>query len=161
MKNCPYCGYELEDSARACRNCGRAVPYRPEEERSPADTEMNRPLDSFGDQQIDRGMLRHLEPQNKRTNAFAAASFGIGIAAVFLQIFIPFLSVLALTLGIIGRIQIRKEPEAYSGEGLALAGIILGAVITILYLIIFATGMYMMRTPEFRAYFEQMMRKYQ
>ena len=33
MKQCTYCGAELQDDARACNNCGRPVPDMPEPEK--------------------------------------------------------------------------------------------------------------------------------
>ena len=33
MKQCTYCGAELQDDARACNNCGRPVPDMPEPEQ--------------------------------------------------------------------------------------------------------------------------------
>ena len=43
MKQCPFCGYELADEARACNNCGRPVPV----EEKPEQTEM-KPQDDPG-----------------------------------------------------------------------------------------------------------------
>ncbi len=57
----------------------------------------------------------------KKTNGLAIASLVCGIAGI---IFIP--AVLGVVFGFVARSQIRQSPGTQGGEGLALAGIILG-----------------------------------
>ena len=57
MKQCIYCGAELEDNARACNNCGRPVPDMPEKagaekkEEAPEQPEQQSTQNPWGQQQ--------------------------------------------------------------------------------------------------------------
>jgi hypothetical protein len=72
----------------------------------------------------DRGYQQH-----KKTNGFAVASLVLGILGlpVLCPLLIP--SILALIFGLIARRDIKKTGQG--GDGLALAGVIMGAIGTI------------------------------
>lgn len=53
----------------------------------------------------------------------------------------PALSITALVCGIIGMNKIKAEPERYTGQGLAITGIVLGGVGTAIGVGTFALGM--------------------
>jgi uncharacterized membrane protein len=66
-----------------------------------------------------------------RTNGLAIASFVCAILG-FLILGIP--SLVGMILGFVARSQISRSQGTQKGGGLALAGIIIGALITILYI---------------------------
>ncbi len=93
----------------------------------------------------------------RRVHGLAAASLVLGITAIFLNslYFIP--SLLAIGLGIAALLQIRKNPQYYSGGGLAVAGIILGAVFLVAYIALFIWTAHMLQDPEFMKLVQQYM----
>jgi|GEM_PF-5125879 len=66
-----------------------------------------------------------------QTNGLATASLVLSLCGLAVGITAP----IGLILGIVARSQIKNEPQRYSGEGLALGGIIAGAIITALYVL--------------------------
>lgn len=67
-----------------------------------------------------------------KTSRFAVASFVLG-----LLFFFPLLpAVLAVILGIVARRQIHRSEGMYLGKGLATAGIILGAVLSVFWILL-------------------------
>ena len=90
-------------------------------------------------------------PQNgqlQRYNAFALWSLILGFLASFLNgvVFIP--SILAIIFSIIGIIQIRKNPAAFKGIWMAVAGLILGVIFLIFYGYIFHIAIQIVQDPE-------------
>ncbi len=71
----------------------------------------------------------------KKTNGLAIASLVCGIAGVF---FIS--AVLGVIFGFVARSQIRNSSGTQGGEGLALAGIIMGFAWILLLVIVFAVS---------------------
>lgn len=69
------------------------------------------------------GMVGYAQPP---TSGLAIASLIVALSGLAFGITAP----IGLILGIVARNQIKKEPHLYSGEGLALGGIISGAIIT-------------------------------
>ena len=86
-------------------------------------------------EEVDNGSNQKSNTNNptnqQRTNGFAIASFVLGI--------IGFGSILAIIFGSIALNQIRKNPDVYTGRGLAIAGRILGTLSIIIGIIIFLT----------------------
>lgn len=93
----------------------------------------------------------------RRVHGMAVASLVLGIMAIFLNslYFVP--SLLAIGLGIAALLQIRKNPQYYSGGGLAVAGIILGAVFLAAYIALFIWTAHMLQDPEFMKLVQQYM----
>lgn len=68
----------------------------------------------------------------------AVAALICGIVGL---IFFPLvLGAVAIILGVQARGLIRRRPEVYKGENLALAGIILGSVSVVLFVVVVSTG---------------------
>lgn len=87
----------------------------------------------------------------------AIAALVLGVLSLFLNslYFIP--SLLAIGFGIAALLQIRKNPQYYSGSGLAIAGIVLGVVFLIVYIALFLWTAHMMQDPEFMKLVQQYM----
>ena len=56
----------------------------------------------------------------------------------------PFFALLAVILGIIALMQIRKDPARYGGKPLALTGTIMGAIVLAIYVVLMAIWLIMM-----------------
>lgn len=69
----------------------------------------------------------------KRNNGFAVASFICSLMSIF---FVP--AVPALLFGLIGLAQINRDSEKYKGRWMAIMGIIIGGIMSLLFLILLA-----------------------
>lgn len=56
----------------------------------------------------------------------------------------PFFALLALVMGIVALFQIKKDPVRYGGKPMALIGLILGALVLAIYVVIMAIWLIMM-----------------
>lgn len=65
------------------------------------------------------------QPTDKRTNGFAVASF---VCAMLSFLFIP--AVPALLFGVLSLDQMKKYPDTYKGKWMAVAGVIVGGIMT-------------------------------
>ena len=230
MKQCPYCGAQLQDDARACNNCGRPMPETadtgesriPEAEtagtrmpetvpeqaplpkneepaRAPQEApdswqrrwtqqdEQNGQQPMWGQQDQRSGQQPARGPQDPRGGPYgwgqqgpvygrqpgayppggmppagygmrvpgqdrvdplAVISLVLGIAAIFLNAFFLIPSILAIVLGIVAVLRIRKYPDVYGGSLFAILGIVLGIVLLIVYAFVFAQVFQMMQDPE-------------
>lgn len=63
-------------------------------------------------------------PQELKNAPFSVASLVLGILGLFFGL----LAILALIFGILAKNKIKESPGMYKGGGMALAGIILGAI---------------------------------
>jgi type IV pilus assembly protein PilA len=108
MGFCPQCGNALAEDARFCPRCGFSAQPGAQSNR-----------DSPGVYSI------------PATNGKAIASLALGL--FFL---IPFLSVIAVVLGHLALSEIRKSAGTMKGEGLAVAGLVLGYIGSGLFLIL-------------------------
>jgi Domain of unknown function (DUF4190) len=67
-----------------------------------------------------------MQPVQQKTNGLSITSFVLSLVNVVCFVF-PLLGVLAVVFGFVARGQIRQNP-GQGGRGLALAGIIIGAI---------------------------------
>lgn len=77
-----------------------------------------------------------------KNSGIAIASMVLGIVGIIFAFAIPFVglicAILALVLGIVGRSQITNSNGQIAGGGMAVAGIVLGAVVLLLSIIMMA-----------------------
>ena len=65
------------------------------------------------------------------------ASMIVGLAGILLSwCFGPVPAIIALVLGLVALSQIKKSPDKFSGKGMAITGIVVGAVTIALYILI-------------------------
>lgn len=65
------------------------------------------------------------------------ASMIVGLSGILLSwCFGPVPGIVALVLGLVALSQIKKSPEKYSGKGMAIAGIVIGAVNIAFYILL-------------------------
>ena len=79
-------------------------------------------------------------PRTARTNPFAVASMVLGITGVILFVLFAIPSILAVVFGLIALSQIRESGDTEAGSGMATAGIVLGAIETVVFFVALATG---------------------
>lgn len=72
-------------------------------------------------------------PQQKSTNGLAIASFVLGLLSIFACWLGVLTGVIGLVLGFIGLRQTNADPERVGGRGLAIAGIVLSGIATVLW----------------------------
>ncbi len=114
MKQCPNCNYSNQDFDTVCNNCGS--PLNP----------VNEP-GTYGMNPYGTGN----PPMPVKTNGMAIASMVLGIVAVpllccwFIGV-VP--AVLAIIFGFLAKNNIKSSYGAEKGDGMAIAGIVLGFV---------------------------------
>jgi hypothetical protein len=149
---CPQCGAPNDDESIFCGNCGAVLnpdemPVGPEVNAA-EDTPVEK-LPEEGEEIVGEPILEEdwdLNPMSVKppspppapsppspayVSASSAPTSGLAIASLLLGIggltLLPLLgSILALVFGYMARNDIRKRPGQVSGDGLALAGIVLG-----------------------------------
>jgi hypothetical protein len=140
---CPECGAPQEDDAIFCGNCGAVL--NPGEAPPQAAAEVDA-TEKPAENVLDSVELKEAAPQELAikppapprpplppppvlapsvpTSGLAIASLVLGIGGVTI---LPLLgSIIAIVLGYMARSDIRKRPGEVSGDGVALAGIVLG-----------------------------------
>lgn len=79
----------------------------------------------------------------QRTNALATTSLILGIISITIGMCccygMPF-NLLGLVFGIIAMVQIRSDPQRYSGEGIAIGGLVL-SILSLLFMILLVLAM--------------------
>lgn len=132
MKYCTNCGSEVKESDSFCVSCGTPIartsePVKPE---SSADS-----LFGFDDQPKTTNSETYTynsnQPQNtaepQKTNSMCLAGFILSF----------FFSFIGLIVSCVGLSQLKKNPNE-KGRGFAVAGIVIGILGTIIYIISFA-----------------------
>jgi hypothetical protein len=135
------CGAPNEDDADFCGNCGAAMNAEnvsTEEETWAEGSQASEPVEEAVDEPADEGTAvagveaapAESSPRPAPasvalpTSGLAVASLVSGVAGLIL---LPLVGcVLAIILGYMARREIRQRPGEISGDGLALAGIVLG-----------------------------------
>lgn len=146
---CPQCGAPNEDEAVFCGNCGSVLnsdSLSADEATAKAEEE-TREVAALPEEWAEEGMPEDLvesapEPvermvapppppsraytptSSKPTSGMAIASLVLGISGLTIVPFIA--SVAAIIIGYMARNEIRQRPDEIGGDGLALAGIIMG-----------------------------------
>lgn len=67
------------------------------------------------------------QPEKQKDKSFAIASFVCGLL-IWVPLFNAILGIMAVILGVLAIKRVKKYPELYGGQGLALTGIILGTI---------------------------------
>ncbi|MFA0815263.1 MAG: DUF4190 domain-containing protein [Anaerofustis sp.] len=112
---CTECGAPLKPSDRYCERCGaRTVPREPS---------FRQPMPGMPNNRI-----------NKKTDVFCIAGIVLSWYAVFSYIFAPVFSIGGIIVSILGLQRVERSGE--DGKSLAVAGIAIGAVGLIVYVLI-------------------------
>ena len=139
---CPRCASSLSDRATECEVCGATLPVAPVTAAAPAaaapvssaSPEVNRPT---GD-----------APRAARTGAVKVAQTSslavVGLILSILGLFCGLTAIPGLVMSIVALAQCRKSRGEVTGQGVAVAGIIIGAAAVLIYLGL--TALYMIGT---------------
>ncbi|MBN1660876.1 MAG: DUF4190 domain-containing protein [Anaerolineae bacterium] len=138
---CPQCGAHNEDEAIYCGECGAvldadtaaSVRQYPIEDEAHETPDLFEDLDDVIEIEAEQVPATRLStpPMPARLAATTPTTSGLAIASLLLGIggltFLPLLgSIVAILLGYMARTDIRQRPAELSGDGLALAGIVMG-----------------------------------
>ena len=118
---CFRCGANMPETATVCPQCGTPVQAAPQ--AAP-------PLSSSPSQGVPVGQPHYAQPsygQQPQTDGKAVASLVLGISSLALCLNI-FTGIPAIILGHISRSNIRKSMGRLTGDGMALAGLIMGYI---------------------------------
>ena len=107
---CSKCGKNVADGVMFCDNCGNRLNGE------------DRPISQNTFQQAQTAPMVQTAP---KTNVMSIAGFGLGLVSLILN-FIGIVGIVALILSIVGLTQIKNSGG--KGKGLAITGIILGAI---------------------------------
>ena len=138
---CPQCGAHNEDQAIYCGECGAVLDadaaalarQNPVEDKAPETPDLFEETDDVVEAEAVPAPPRRPSPPPVPARPAAAGppTSGLAIASLLLGIggitFLPLLgSIVAIILGYMARNDIRRRPGEVEGDGLALAGIVLG-----------------------------------
>lgn len=141
---CPNCGNRILDAnASFCPNCGAQLnSFTQGNDQSSAqqdfqqDSQQNFQQDSQqGSQQNSQQDCTPCAP-SANYNGLSIAGFSLSCAAIIFNFFFGLPGIVGLILSIIGLCQCNKRSE--KGRGLAIAGIVIGAVLTLLMILTYA-----------------------
>ena len=131
---CPMCGAPNDDDAEYCGNCGAAL----SEDAGQVETPQEGTPDEVTTDQPEAEVLEEemavAAPQpvpsaaapQPQTSGLAIASLVLGICGWTILPLVG--SILAIITGYMARKEIRENPDGLAGDGMALAGLVLGWV---------------------------------
>ena len=96
-----------------------------------------------------------------KNNSFAVAAMVLAVISIFLNSLYCIPSVLGIFFAIVALNQIRKNPGAYRGRGMAIAALIMCIVLFIVYLVAFVEVFRLMRDPAFMKQIEDYLKQLQ
>ncbi len=146
MKNCPQCNSLNDDLSTVCSSCGSDL-NDANVSNSGTSNQFEMDNGSSSGDQFGMGNSPSMRGVSAKTNGLAIASMVLGIVSVVLScccgIVAIICGVLGIIMGIIGRNKIKASGGLEKGNGMAMAGIILGAIgasISVVGLILIRSG---------------------
>jgi hypothetical protein len=125
MRICPKCGYSNEDFSNVCGSCGS-----PLNDGTEMPNQFNQP-NMYGSANM---------PMQAKTSGFAITSLVLGIVAVPFICCCTYLSIAlgiaAAIFGFLAKNEIKSSNGLKKGDGMALAGIILGFASAVISLVL-------------------------
>ncbi|MCR5340131.1 MAG: zinc-ribbon domain-containing protein [Saccharofermentans sp.] len=143
---CPNCGTQNADGTSFCSNCG--APLTPNVNQAPAAPVAPAPQPVYSPNQAP---VTAIPPKDNGMNGLCMVGFIISLVSILLG---GSLSLISLILCIIGIISAGKKNQR--GKGQALAGIIISAVLVLIWIFvfIFGIGRYMEAARDARSRYE-------
>lgn len=131
MKYCPNCGSEVNEGSAFCTSCGSPLAQsEPVNQDNTGDSVFGfdeQPLDNqqtyYNNQPINQQSQENNQPQ--KTNSMCVVGFVLSF----------FFSLIGMIVSCVGLSQVKKNPNE-KGKGLAVAGIIIGILGTIVSFIV-------------------------
>ncbi|MDR3552839.1 MAG: DUF4190 domain-containing protein [Clostridia bacterium] len=128
MKFCTKCGCECDDSAVVCPQCGNLFSVQQPNGQQPGNQQPNYQQPNYQQPNYQQGYRQPF--MEVKTNGLAIASLVVSIVNCC-----GIGSIAAIILGFIARSQIKNSNGTQKGDGMALAGIIIGFVAIGLFII--------------------------
>jgi hypothetical protein len=121
---CQFCKEEIKEAAIKCKHCGASL--------TPYDSAFN------------HNVYEH-RITAPATNTLAIISLVLGLGGILFAFFAPFISqVVSIICGHIARSQIKASNGSQTGEGMALAGLIISYItLCILFLVAISAGIFL------------------
>ena len=120
MKRCPYCSEVVQDDTRVCPHCRMDLARVNLPPQAPA------PQQAYSQPGETRQSMAGDPTSQPQTSGKATASLIAGISAYL--VFPFFGAIIAIVLGHLGLSEIRKSAGRLKGDGLAVAGLVLGYI---------------------------------
>jgi len=115
---CPKCGAQIPDDSEFCSKCGAALKVTQQAGVQP---------------QTPQASSQTVVSSPKKTSGTAIASLVLGLVGIFFGLIT---SILAIIFGGVAISQINKSEGQIGGHGMAVAGLVLGIIMTIVWVVI-------------------------
>jgi len=132
---CENCGKEVLNGNSFCQNCGASVPVN-----NVYSGEVSSNNISNNTSNVNTNMNNSGQSMQPKTNALAIVGFVLSIVGLCCLGII--LGPIAIILGAVAKNQIKASNGTQGGDGLALAAIIIGIVNVVIYIALFALGVF-------------------